>query len=157
MASRGDFFPILCQRAADAPDEPLLWDYHVVLLWHAPDAARYILDFDTTLPFCTAVADYFCQSLLDEGELKPRFIPRLRVMPAGEYVTRLLSDRRHMRTANGRWQAEPPAWPPTSATESNLHKFSDMNDLEFGRILTVAQLLRGEPAGNSSRMESQNQ
>lgn len=51
---------------------PLLWDYHVVLLWHAAPDARYILDFDTTLAFCTPIADYFRQAFLDESPGKAK-------------------------------------------------------------------------------------
>jgi hypothetical protein len=151
IASKGKFFPILCQRAADVPEEPTLWDYHVVLLWHTQDA-RYILDFDTTLPFCTLAEDYCRQAFLDDACLKSKFVPWFRVMPAGEYATRLLSDRRHMRTASGGWQAEPPDWPPTSASESNLYKFTDMNDPEFGQIMSVSELLQRcyVNAGNST-------
>ena len=133
-------FPIRCQRKANTPTEPLLWDYHVVLLWHVAPDARYILDFDTTLAFCTPIADYFRQAFLDESLLKPRFVPLFRVMPSGEYVEKLLSDRRHMRDEYG-WLADPPPWPPTSVTESNLHKFTDMSDADYGKILTAAQLL----------------
>ena len=145
MASRGEFFPILRQRAADAPDMPLLWDYHVVLLWLAGKGVRYILDFDTTLPFCTPANHYFQQSFIDERRLRPAFVPLFRVMPAREYAANLLSDRRHMKTANG-WLAEPPAWPPISATESNLQKFTDMNDREYGQILTMTYLPASIPA-----------
>lgn len=140
MASKGRFFPIRCQRKANTPTEPLLWDYHVVLLWHVAPDARYILDFDTTLAFCTPIADYFRQAFLDESLLKPRFVPLFRVMPSKEYAEKLLSDRRHMRDEYG-WLVEPPPWPPTSITESNLHKFTDMSDADYGRILTATQVL----------------
>lgn len=102
---------------------------------------RYVLDFDTTLSFCSPVEDYFRQSFLDEDYLKPAFVPLFRVMPASDYVTQLLSDRSHMRTAAG-WMAEPPDWPPISMMESNLEKFIDMTDREFGQVMTAEQLLR---------------
>ena len=94
----------------------------------------------STLAFCTPIADYFSQAFLDESLLKPRFVPLFRVMPSGEYAEKLLSDRRHMRDEYG-WLVEPPPWPPTSITESNLHKFTDMSDADYGQILTAAQLL----------------
>ncbi|MEZ5537852.1 MAG: hypothetical protein R3F02_19790 [Thiolinea sp.] len=147
IAARGDFFPIVCQRAAETPDTPMLWDYHVVLLWHADNDVHYILDFDTTLPYCTPVADYLRQSFLDERLLKPQFIPLFRVMPGREYIAHLQSDRSHMKSAEG-WLAEPPPWPPISAVGSNLRKFTDMNDAEFGQVLTAAQLrqtVTGQP------------
>jgi len=139
-ATQAECFPILCQRAADAPDQPLLWYYHVVLLWSNSEQT-YLIDFDTTLPFCTPVTDYFQSSFLDEETLYPEFIPLFRVMPAQDYVRILRSDRSHMRTKNG-WQAPPPHWPVISANESNLHQFTDMNDREYGQIFTAAELLK---------------
>lgn len=139
MASRGAFFPILCQQAAEAPGMPVLWDYHVVLLWHTGKGARYILDFDTTLPFCTPVGHYLQQSFLDERRLSAEFVPLFRLMPASEYRERLLSDRSHMKTANG-WLAEPPGWPPISTAGSNLKKFTDMADHDYGQVMTAAEL-----------------
>lgn len=141
IASRGEFFPILCQREAAAPDEPVLWDYHVVLLWHEGQGTYYILDFDTTLPFCTPAEEYFQRSLIDATRLKPAFIPLLRVVSAQDYATSLRSDRRHMKTASG-WLAEPPAWPPISASDSNLAGFTDMKNHRYGRIATPEQLLQ---------------
>lgn len=141
IAAKSKFFPMFCQRAAESPDEPILWDYHLVLLWHAGQGAHYILDFDTTLPFCTPVGEYFQQSFIDEKRLRPAFVPLFRIVSAQEYAASLLSDRRHMKTAAG-WLAEPPPWPPTSMTASNLRKFTDMNDPEYGRILTASQLLQ---------------
>lgn len=141
IASLGDYFPIVCQRAAETPDTPMLWDYHVVLLWSAGKGARYILDFDTTLPFCTPAASYLQRSFLHEEQIKPDFIPLFRVMPASEYHALLRSDRSHMKTSQG-WLAEPPPWLPLSANGSNLHKFTDMRDREFGQVLTKARLLQ---------------
>ena len=139
-AAQAECFPILCQRAADAPDQPLLWDYHVVLLW--PNSEQtYLIDFDTTLPFCTPVADYFQQSFLDEEALYPEFVPLFRVLPAQEYLCNLRSDRSHMKTKTG-WQAPPPSWPAISADENNLHQFTDMSDREYGKIFTATELLK---------------
>lgn len=141
MASRGGFFPILHQRGAETPQTPLLWDYHVVLLWRDERGDHYVLDFDTSMSFCTPAEWYFRQALLDERLLVPEFIPLFRVMPAGEYAASLLSDRRHMKTKDG-WLAEPPKWPPISKTRSNLKKFTDMSDHEYGDVLTSTQLMR---------------
>jgi hypothetical protein len=141
IAAKGDVFPILCQRAAVTADTPVFWDYHVVLLWHSENE-HYILDFDTTLPFCTPVARYVQQSFVDEQQLLAQFIPLLRVMSASQYVASLRSDRRHMKTTDG-WLTEPPSWSAISACSSNLHKFTNMTDHEFGQVLSVNQLLNG--------------
>ena len=67
---------MLCQRAAETSNSPIFWDYHVVLLWLADKDDHYILDFDTTLPFCTPTEGYFKQSLLDKAFLRPEYVPR---------------------------------------------------------------------------------
>lgn len=144
IAALGDCFPILQQRAATAPYLPVLWDYHVVLLWHTGDG-DYIIDFDTILPFCTPLADYVQQSFFDERRLHANLRPWFRVIPAQQYATRLQSDRRHMKSAAG-WLAEPPAWSPISDNASNLQQFINMKDHNYGQIMSATQLL----ATNSS-------
>ena len=140
IASRGECFPMLCQHAAPTPTTPLLWDYHVILLWYAANR-RYLLDFDTTLAFCTPLSDYMRHSFLAEHWLKPAFIPLFRLIPTKDYVANFLSDRRHMQTSEG-WLATPPPWPPISTSTSNLSQFTDMTDPTYGRILTASQLLQ---------------
>ena len=139
-AAEAECFPILCQREANAPDEPLLWDYHVVLLWHTSHQA-YILDFDTTLPFCTPLERYFEQSFLAEELLYPEYVPWFRLIKAQAYLQHFKSDRRHMRTKNG-WYAPPPPWPPISENESNLHRFTTMTNREYGSVMTATSLLQ---------------
>lgn len=139
IAALGDCFPILQQRAATAAYLPVLWDYHVVLLWHTDDG-DYIIDFDTTLPFCTPLADYVQHSFFDERRLPANLRPLFRVIPAQQYVSSLQSDRRHMKTADG-WLAEPPAWLPISENTSNLQQFINMKDHHYGQIMTTQQLL----------------
>ncbi len=141
IAALGDYFPILWQKAATAPYSPVMWDYHVVLLWHAPNGKHYILDFDTTLPFCTPLAQYIQHAFFDENQLQPQMRPRFRQLPAAAYVATLQSDRRHMQTPDG-WLAEPPTWPSISPKTSNLPKFTDMYDTEYGKIFTAEQLLQ---------------
>jgi hypothetical protein len=56
-----------------------------------------------------------------------------------------------MKTATG-WLSPPPAWPPISATTSNLQKFTDMSDPEYGQIMSASALLQRcyANAGNST-------
>lgn len=140
MAAQAECFPILCQRAAEASDEPLFWDYHVVLLWHSAEQP-YLLDFDSTLAFCTPLSEYFTASFYPEYWVKPNYRPLFRVIPSAFYRQHFFSDRRHMQTKRG-WHAPPPPWPPISATQSNLPKFTNMADHEYGRVLTATQLLQ---------------
>jgi len=122
--------------------KPAFWDYHVILLWQADTTAArgdYILDFDTRLPFCTPALEYFTRSFADPDGLPPAWAPCFRLIPAPDYIAGLRSDRRHMRTADG-WLARPPPWPPISTMESNLSRFTDMDDPAFGTVLNQAEL-----------------
>ena len=138
IAALAEYFPMLCQRAAGLPEQPLLWDYHVVLLWPTQNQT-YLVDFDTFLAFCTPIADYFQRSFLAETRLKPQFIPLFRVLQARDYVRVLRSDRSHMKTPTG-WLTPPPPWPAISPHDNNLHQLTDMTDHHYGRIYTASEL-----------------
>lgn len=139
IAAHADCFPIRCQRAAEAPNEPLFWDYHVVLLWHALEQ-DYVLDFDTTLPFCTPLQDYLKASFYPEHLVMAEYRPQFRLVSREIYLKQFLSDRRHMKTKHG-WHAPPPAWPLISADQSNLHQFTDMRLRQYGVVKTLSELL----------------
>lgn len=140
IAAQADCFPMLCQRAASSAQEPLLWDYHVVLLWQNAER-NYLIDFDTCLAFCTPLEDYMQQSFLAEHLLYPEYVPLFRVLSAQDYVKYLKSDRRHMQTPQG-WLAPPPPWPCISENESNLHQFTHMLDHTYGKVLDMNTLLK---------------
>jgi hypothetical protein len=138
ISSYGDHFPMLYQEGSEHPSSPIFWDYHVVLLKDG-----YIHDFNSTLPFSTSIKEYFERSFIDESLLTPIQKPMFRVLLATDYVEFFLSDRRHMKTADN-WDAPPPDWPMISETTSNLHRFIDMRDLEFGRVLCATELLANQ-------------
>lgn len=139
IAAQGDYFPMLCQRAARSAQEALFWDYHVVLLWQKAKL-NYLLDFDTCLAFCSPLADYMQQSFLAETRLDPEYVPLFRILSAQDYVQHFKSDRSHMQTPHG-WLAPPPPWPPISKNESNLQQFTHMNDHRYGKVMSAAALL----------------
>jgi len=126
---------MLCQSGSDQPGYPIFWDYHVVLLKNG-----YIHDFNSTLPFSTSISEYFEKSFIDESLLPPSQIPMFRVLSAEDYVALFMSDRRHMKTADG-WNAPPPEWPLISQASSNLGQFTDMKDPAFGQVLSATELL----------------
>lgn len=139
IAALADCFPMLQQRAATTPQTPIWWDYHVILRWQY-QGQPYILDFDSTLGFCTPYQQYLQYSFLAENQLPAMFRPQFRVFSAPEYVTQLRSDRRHMRTAEG-WQAPPPTWSAPSCDSSNLAQLVDMHEQECGRVMGLGELL----------------
>lgn len=147
IASQGDTFPMFCQRAAPDPATPLLWDYHVVLLTEAP---HRIVDFDTTLPFCSPVENYFQQSFADESQLYAQYIPYFRLIPARTFAEKFCSDRSHMKTANG-WQAEPPPWPQIGSGASNLQQLLDPSMTGIGEVLSCGAMLERFGSAGSTR------
>ena len=138
IASTGDSFPMLCQRAMPNPQTPIFWDYHVILLIQGE--TNQILDFDTTLAFNNDVETYFSQSFVDNALLEDEHRPLFRLIPASEYVEKFSSNRSHMKTESG-WLAPPPPWPPIIKAENNLSAYIDMNDLKIGEVLTYDEML----------------
>lgn len=141
-------FPMLCQKAMADPATPILWDYHVILLLHGEPAQ--ILDFDTTLPFCSDLPTYLQQSFLPEELVAEEYRPYFRLIPAQDYIREFRSDRSHMRTEDG-WSAPPPHWPTIGTGGSNLARFIDMRDQSIGEVLSYQQLLAyaGQNCGNT--------
>jgi hypothetical protein len=101
------------QRAARA-GEPVIWDYHVVLLSLGPSSGSSsgasVTDPDCTagevLPFASWRRATFPLGDRVASELRPRF----RVAPAAAYLSDFRSDRAHMRGPDGAWLAPPPPW-----------------------------------------------
>ena len=120
------------QRARMAQDEPVIWDYHVILLFMSNGWQVY--DLDTLLGAPTPVARYirftFGQPLAPE-----EFRPLFRVIDADEFVSTFSSDRSHMLTADGRWQVQPPPWPAIVRNgKSNLMELIDMRENRSGEL-----------------------
>ena len=129
--------PVWFQSAA--PDgEPVLWDYHVVLLARG-DAAWEVWDLDTTLAL-PVTARRYAELALAAGRLAPPWAQNLRVVAAPDFVATFRSDRSHMRTPDGTgWTAPPPQWEPIGDGGSNLWDFVDMDAEIAGDVLTATQ------------------
>jgi hypothetical protein len=136
--SKGEAFPMLNQRIAEDPVLPIFWDYHVVLLVMAKN--NQIFDFDTTLAFNTDIGSYFCHSFVNESLLSDPEKPLFRLVPSNEFVRSFSSDRSHMKTATG-WLSPPPSWPVIGSTGTNLAKFIQANNNQFGELLTYDAML----------------
>lgn len=97
------------QRAAPAPDAPVLWDYHVVLVVRSPAAA--IWDLDTRAGFPLPAATWLAQTFPCPDDVRPAFQPRFALIPSDRFRAAFTTDRRHMRTTSGGWQKPLPPWP----------------------------------------------
>ncbi len=82
-------------------NEPLFWDYHVVLLWHAASKSDWVFDFDSQLPFPVTANEYALYTFPDHQVLPRRFHILIRAVPFAAYSQRFHSDRSHMLQSNG--------------------------------------------------------
>jgi len=132
--------PVWAQRAAPAPDDPVVWDYHVVLL---VDSARpEIWDLDSTLPLPCAALEYLAAAFPLAGHLPEQHEPRFRLVPEALFRAEFASDRSHMRAEDGSYLAPPPPWPPfrTATAAMSLPRFFDMKTPGLGQVLDLTGL-----------------
>lgn len=128
----------LWHQQAAPPDQPIVWDYHVV----AAGAGR-IWDLDSRLGYPIERDAYLTATFVTVGLQPPEYDPRFAVIAAAEFAREFRSDRSHMRRPDGSWQAPPPPWPPI-ADDSNLA------DYLAAATLTLEQL-QAAFAGRSGR------
>lgn len=125
------------QRARPAQDEPVIWDYHVILLYK--NQGWQVYDLDTVIgapvPF-----EQYVELTFGDIQIPEEFLPKFRVLDADEFVSVFSSDRSHMLTADGQWQVPPPPWAAIVRNEqSNLMQLIDMNRETFGRVINLPQ------------------
>lgn len=125
------------QRARPAEFEPVIWDYHVILLFR--NDGWQVFDLDTVCGAPVAFAKY-ADYTFGSGEIPEEFLPKFRVVDADEFVASFSSDRSHMLTADGQWQVPPPPWPAIIRNDqSNLMKLIDMAEAEPGTVMSLPQ------------------
>jgi hypothetical protein len=150
------------QRAAPSPDQPVIWDYHVILLARAgsPTSSDWLAwDLDSKLSAPTPVGEYLRRTFMGGHLVSEPFRPSFRLLPATLYRREFHSDRSHMRSGEG-WSQPPPPWPPIlgrlEGTYSgvqdlagrdpggtpNLARFIDTTDAFLGELFDLEQLER---------------
>jgi len=125
------------QRLAQRPGDPVVWDYHVVLLTRGP---WQIWDLDTRYSCPLAAATYLTRSFKPRLTLRPDLVPWFRLVDAADLVRTFASDRSHMRAEDGSWRAPPPPWPPIGEGHT-LGRYLDRSDDIAGEILDLPGLL----------------
>ncbi len=132
--------PLWMQRASPDVAEPVLWDYHVVLL--AQDGGRWrVYDLDSRLPFPCRAAAWLDGTFPFLERVERPFQPRFRVVDAAVFLDTFASDRSHMRMPGGGWQAPPPPWPAIQpARGTNLIDFVDMDARFVGEVMELPRL-----------------
>lgn len=135
--------PIWRQKSSRG-NQPVIWDYHVILLHKSPMEQSFIYDLDTTLPFPCQFDVYVKEAFQSEEFLKPAFWRKFRVIPADTYLKKFASDRSHMKDATGAWRMPPPPYPCIETAESkmNLDDFICMDShVGCGNVYTLTEFV----------------
>jgi hypothetical protein len=119
---------VLLRQLSGRPVDGLVhWDYHVFAVANEPMAGRVALDLDSELPFPCPLGRYL-EDTFPEG-VQRAYAPRFRVIPGGEYVRGLATDRSHMRRPDGSWIAPPPPWPVPGMDASRPCRLMELIDV----------------------------
>lgn len=124
--------PLLKQRRDE--HGVVLWDYHVVLQWR-DEADHWILDFDSALPWPCPLEHYLMASFPARETLHQEWWIKIRRVPLSDYLSRLHSDRGHMRDAQGNPVCPFPPTPPIVAEPGvPLWHYLDMTEESPGAL-----------------------
>ncbi|XP_038079174.1 protein N-terminal glutamine amidohydrolase-like isoform X2 [Patiria miniata] len=133
--------PIWHQKAGNGPDQPVVWDYHVICI-HCPEVSDpQVYDLDSLLPFPCPLVQYLQSAIQSDASLKVQYHRKFRVVPAELFLKTFASDRSHMRTADGTWMKPPPPYHCIATTEStmNLDDFICMDpSVGVGQVMDLA-------------------
>nr|CAH7729023.1 unnamed protein product [Callosobruchus chinensis] len=123
--------PLWRQRAGKEEDKLVIWDYHVIFLYHPEPDKCLVYDLDSELPFPTYVHKYVTETFRTDHILKPDYFRYFRVIPANEFLDEFASDRRHMKRPNGTWIKPPPTYPPIRTPGEYQDLYSNNNGLKL--------------------------
>ncbi|CAI5779038.1 protein N-terminal glutamine amidohydrolase [Podarcis lilfordi] len=136
----------LWEQQAGMVGQPVIWDYHVVLLHVASGDQNFIYDLDTLLPFPCPIDTYIEKAFKSDSVIHPEFQRKVRLVRADVYLKTFASDRSHMKDASGNWQKPPPLYPciETADFKMNLDDFISMNpDVGWGSVLSLPEFVQG--------------
>ncbi|KAM4630779.1 protein N-terminal glutamine amidohydrolase isoform 1-T1 [Polymixia lowei] len=136
--------PLWKQRSGHG-DEPVIWDYHVILLHVSSQWGQSLVyDLDSVLPFPCPLQLYAAQAFRSDQGIKPAFWRKLRVIPANCFLKTFASDRSHMKDTGGAWRMPPPPYLCIQTTESlmNLDDFISMEpSVGWGRVFSLSEFI----------------
>ncbi|KAG1054228.1 hypothetical protein G6F43_003753 [Rhizopus delemar] len=121
--------PIWTQKAC-VDDNPVVWDYHVILLF-SNDSNLVVYDFDTILPFPCIAEEYVRKAFKPQLVLRKEYERYFRLIPAKNYLHGFASDRSHMKGPDGQYLSNPPNYDPIISKDQvtmNLDEYISMKD-----------------------------
>ncbi|XP_060536488.1 protein N-terminal glutamine amidohydrolase [Cylas formicarius] len=137
--------PLWRQRAGKDEDRLVIWDYHVIFLYHPEPEKCLVYDLDSELPFPTYVHKYVTETFRTDHILKPDYFRYFRVIPAVEFIKEFASDRRHMKRPDGSWIKPPPNYPAITSS-SNTHNLEEYIQMDIGKgpgqVLNLSQFVQ---------------
>ncbi|CAO3655255.1 unnamed protein product [Mucor hiemalis] len=133
--------PLWKQKAGEG-EQPVIWDYHVILFFQRDsESDPLVYDYDTVLSFPCPADEYAYKTFKPELNLKKQFDRYFRVIPADIYLSEFASDRSHMKKKDGTYHAEPPKYPQIKSGDAsnNLQDYICMknhgaDDLIYGIV-----------------------
>jgi len=102
--------PFYAQKSGH-DNQPVWWDYHVVLL-ASRDGQHFVYDFDSTLAFPSSLKDYLDNTFPFSENWLTIDLPLFKAITAEDYINSFSSDRSHMKDMAGNWIFTPPSWGP---------------------------------------------
>lgn len=128
--------PIWNQRASLIHGDPVLWDYHVILI-HKTSTMSTVWDLDSLMGAPIPFEDWWLSSFPLLHAIPQEYHPLFRKITANMYRDTFSSDRRHMRDQHNAWLMPPPPWPEICRGPSphNLPELIDMSIPSPGQIL----------------------
>ncbi|KAI9321238.1 protein N-terminal glutamine amidohydrolase [Dichotomocladium elegans] len=120
--------PLWKQKKCEG-DLPVLWDYHVMLIYEHTTDKAFIYDQDTVLPFPCPLKAYILEAFRPFVPLLPSFRRLYRLVPAQAYLDHFASDRSHMLDDDGNFMMPPPPYDPIRTKDCimNLHDYIEMS------------------------------
>lgn len=137
--------PLWRQRAGKDDGKLVVWDYHVIFLYHPEVNRCLVYDLDSELPFPTYVHKYVTETFRTDQILKPDYFRFFRIIPAVEFLRDFASDRRHMKRSDGSWIKPPPNYPAISSSivSHNLEDYIQMDSTKGpGHVLSLQQFVQ---------------
>jgi hypothetical protein len=132
--------PLWGQNASNSPDNPVWWDYHVIMLCY--NNLWNVWDLDTILGLPVHAKEYILKTFQGLKALPTEYKPLFRVIDAEQFIKTFSSDRSHMLDSSGGWITSPPPWPSILIGKAvTFEKFVDMNCSWVGEVLNFDEFL----------------
>ncbi|XP_063780460.1 protein N-terminal glutamine amidohydrolase isoform X2 [Pseudophryne corroboree] len=144
LSNEKRMIPVWMQQAGRR-DDPVIWDYHVILLHVCSGGQRSIYDLDTVLPFPCPCDLYIKEALRSDHNIPQDLRRKLRLVRADEFLRTFASDRSHMKDPDNKWKKTPPSYPCIQTPESsmNLDDFISMAPhVGYGTVYTLDEFTK---------------